>query len=402
MIPKIPVADLIAAAQRYRIDAGALGQAIALGVRDAAAPIPSDAIPSETIVTRTINSTGRAEIAAFLGEHHAAAVASGEGASYFSASMLDAWCADAEFQLAEGNGASIEILARDSASGHTVMYSVSASGVSSEIVIDGSGVEGDGEDAVTCELDLDAVRGASAPLFVRYPGQVSAQPAHLEIDPGSRTYTAESNPEIGNAVPMDVWHRRRLRCGGLPPSIGGAALAGFLADPDLVDLITRVCDGHSDAWDGSNMIGRLTDDASDALQDIERMIDALAVDLGASPDGLAWEAVDYVDASDWEALWPHHLTLAQAAEAALAEAPMAIAGDLDAAMLNRAAQMHRSDDVDRLAVTHLDALLEDGLIRDDQYWQWIAEAIDSAAEAMAALRPGLADQLSDLADRLRD
>ncbi len=201
---------------------------------------------------------------------------------------------------------------------------------------------------------------------------------------------------------MAVWHGIRLRCGSLPPSIVGAALADFLADPDLVNRVARVCDGHSTEWDGSNMVGRLTDDASDALRDIERMIEDLAGSVQASPDLAAWEAAEYVDASDWDALWPRHLTLAQAVEVALADTPVVIAGDLGGAMLDRAAQMYDSDSVKFLAVTHLDALLEDGRITDRDYWQWIAEVITSEADAMADLRPDLADQLSDLADTLSD
>lgn len=70
-----------------------------------------------------VNAVGLAEIHAFLAEHHKL------GGDHFTAEMLLAWAADAEFQLAEGNGASIEIRSWDSVTGHTVTFTVSDAGV---------------------------------------------------------------------------------------------------------------------------------------------------------------------------------------------------------------------------------------------------------------------------------
>ena len=48
--------------------------------------------------------------------------------------MIRAWAQDAEFQLGEGNQASIEIRAFDSISGHTENYTITDAGLDSEIV----------------------------------------------------------------------------------------------------------------------------------------------------------------------------------------------------------------------------------------------------------------------------
>ena len=69
-----------------------------------------------------VNAAGLAEIHAFLAEHHKL------GGDHFTPEMLRAWADDAEFQLAEGNGASIEIRSWDSASGHTETFTVSDAG----------------------------------------------------------------------------------------------------------------------------------------------------------------------------------------------------------------------------------------------------------------------------------
>lgn len=51
--------------------------------------------------------------------------------------MLQAWAADAEFQLREGNPPSIEIRSLDAVSGHTEEYTLSRAGLDCrEIEID--------------------------------------------------------------------------------------------------------------------------------------------------------------------------------------------------------------------------------------------------------------------------
>lgn len=77
---------------------------------------------------RTINAAGIAEIGAFLAERHV------KGTDHFTADMLRAWAADAEFQLAEGNSASIEVNSRDSVSGHAEVFTVSDAGIDTEYV----------------------------------------------------------------------------------------------------------------------------------------------------------------------------------------------------------------------------------------------------------------------------
>lgn len=76
-------------------------------------------------MTKTINAAGIAEIHEFLAANHRL------GGDHFTDSMLRAWAADAEFQLAEGNPPRIEIHSADSVHGHTQEYTVSDAGVDS-------------------------------------------------------------------------------------------------------------------------------------------------------------------------------------------------------------------------------------------------------------------------------
>lgn len=92
----------------------------------------------QVIKYQTINQNGLIEIAEFLGRRFKKAVISGEGAGYFDDSMLAAWAAEAEFQLAEGNPPSIEISGFDSVSGNPETFEVSPEGVDTNYV-DGFG-----------------------------------------------------------------------------------------------------------------------------------------------------------------------------------------------------------------------------------------------------------------------
>lgn len=79
----------------------------------------------------TVNDNGLNEIHRFLATHHRL------GGEHFDRSMLQAWAADAEFQLREGNPPSIEIRSWDAVSGHTEEYTISRAGLDCrEIEID--------------------------------------------------------------------------------------------------------------------------------------------------------------------------------------------------------------------------------------------------------------------------
>lgn len=82
---------------------------------------------AEMLPYQAVNEEGLREIHAFLAENHKL------GGDHFTADMLRAWAADAEFQLGEGNDAGIEIKSCDSVSGHTETYTLSAASVDWQI-----------------------------------------------------------------------------------------------------------------------------------------------------------------------------------------------------------------------------------------------------------------------------
>lgn len=122
-------------------------------------------------------------------------------------------------------------------------------------------------------------------LHRHYPNELNAQPCHLELDLRDGELTADYNPEIGNSVPSTVWHGIVRRWG--IPCITATAANQLMHD--LAPLAQRILDGASVEWDGNNNVGRLTDDAAQAEQELVDFL-AEATDL---------EQVYEQDAADW-------------------------------------------------------------------------------------------------------
>lgn len=117
---------------------------------------------------------------------------------------------------------------------------------------------------------VEELREEIAPLHHQYQGECSAQPAYLELDEDGNI-SADWDGEIGGGTPMSVWNGRSLRW-TLPDALTGEAVAGFVKREDVAALLARIHDGNSIEWDGSNNVGRLNQDASEAQDDLEQLI----------------------------------------------------------------------------------------------------------------------------------
>lgn len=80
------------------------------------------------VTNYSVNEQGLNEIKEFLAGNHK------KGGDHFTRDMLLAWAADAEFQLAEGNPATIEIKSWDSIHGRTQEFTISDAGFDAETV----------------------------------------------------------------------------------------------------------------------------------------------------------------------------------------------------------------------------------------------------------------------------
>jgi len=135
------------------------------------------------------------------------------------------------------------------------------------------------------EITINRVEN-HADLYCKYQGQYNPQPTYIWLDPSDGTMGANSDGEIGGAVPFDVWHgrTRRYHFGNVPTATSANRLM-----EDIKPLVERVCAGYSEYWDGNNTVGKLTDDAEEAETEIENAIAELSDD-----DYLAvWEVAEY-------------------------------------------------------------------------------------------------------------
>ncbi len=133
--------------------------------------------------------------------------------------------------------------------------------------------------------DIDA----RAPLYDRYPREVNPQDAYLWIDLEADTAGWSTNGEIGNAVPVAVWHgvTRRVPCSN---TLTGQQIAELTEE--LRPLIERVCAGGDSEWDGQNWVGAQDDASTDAEADIRRI-------LSETEGGAAvWQADEWLNRRD--------------------------------------------------------------------------------------------------------
>ncbi|MFO0449533.1 MAG: hypothetical protein ACK52I_12885 [Pseudomonadota bacterium] len=76
----------------------------------------------------TLNERGLDEIREFLAINHK------KCGDHFSREMLEAWASDAEFQISEGNPATIELRAYDCIHGCTMQYTISDAGIDAQTI----------------------------------------------------------------------------------------------------------------------------------------------------------------------------------------------------------------------------------------------------------------------------
>lgn len=115
------------------------------------------------------------------------------------------------------------------------------------------------------KTNLESLTGPT-PLYVQYPSQTSPQDAYVEIH-ADGTVNYESNSEIGNAVPVSVWNGRirRIKIPNHFTAQGYQELHDYLM-ADLEILIN----GMDEKWDGNNMVGTLTEEARETLDQLEQ------------------------------------------------------------------------------------------------------------------------------------
>lgn len=128
----------------------------------------------------------------------------------------------------------------------------------------------------------------SEKLYAQYDGQTGPQPCYLYLDPEERKLWCDYEADIGPGTPIPVYHGRLLRW-RIP------ALRQWAADElmtDVADSAVTVCSAYTCEFDGSNLVGEVSDSASDALAEIARA----CAEIDDNPFALYryWEARDWL------------------------------------------------------------------------------------------------------------
>jgi hypothetical protein len=110
---------------------------------------------------------------------------------------------------------------------------------------------------------------AQHPLYWKYPRQTRPQRAVVAIDARDGAILADYDPEVGDAVPMDVYHGHVL-CWHISPYITAEALDELLAT--IQPLAERIIAGYESEWDGQNHVARYDADAQRAIDQIEELM----------------------------------------------------------------------------------------------------------------------------------
>ena len=107
------------------------------------------------------------------------------------------------------------------------------------------------------------------PLYLHYPGQHEPQGAYVQLHPDGEVEFGVSG-EIGNAVSEAVFHGRIVRICGVDPYL---TLKGIdKLHREIRPLLEEIAAGHSVEWNGSNNVGKLTDEADDARDRLDYML----------------------------------------------------------------------------------------------------------------------------------
>jgi len=129
-------------------------------------------------------------------------------------------------------------------------------------------------------------------LYKKYETQSIPQPCFVQLSCDHETLTADWNPEIGNAIPMDVYHKRTLQW--TIPILKEAAADHLLTE--LKPYAEIIIAGYANEYNGSNHVGTYTDIANEAIGEITH----LCAEAHEYEDDLVRDmhAYDYLDDCD--------------------------------------------------------------------------------------------------------
>lgn len=115
---------------------------------------------------------------------------------------------------------------------------------------------------------INALRGSHRPCYKQHPRQSHPQPACIALTEDG-VVKSVVDYDIGGGYPSDVWHGRTLWF-QFPADMTASKIRELVRR--LLPSLERVHAGHEVEWDGHNHVGRLTDDAAAASNEIAEIL----------------------------------------------------------------------------------------------------------------------------------
>lgn len=183
----------------------------------------------------------------------------------------------------------------------------------------------------------------AAPLYFECRGEPYS--AWLYLDENGKCSLETVGP-WENSVPASVWHSRTLTW-SLPAAIKGEALQALLTSDTVLQLLQRVHDGHDVEWDGHNWTGTLDEDAQEADDELEQILEC---DENSSDNWSVWSADEWLFEPSLSEVWPVGKSIEEAAEDIIRDAAenntfCGTTGDVKAALRDKL-RAEMSDDED--------------------------------------------------------
>lgn len=215
----------------------------------------------------------------------------------------------------------------------------------------------------------------SCPLFYRYPTQTSAQPAYVYMDENGNI-TADYNSLIGNATTPEVWFNCTLSW-SVSPKVTGEFLAEFLESDEANELFLAVWNGHSIESNNGKDRGVLDEDASDASDEIQSLLDELS-DPSRGCSLSVWEVSEFLFCANvLEQVWGSGPVSAAVAEtkADAKSQEIYIDGNIKECLLEEALR-YVDEELDGLTADHLGELVRHNYIKQEKADKYAAEFLD--------------------------
>ena len=137
------------------------------------------------------------------------------------------------------------------------------------------------------QIKVSVIEGMD--LWYQYPTETKPQPVYVLLDCGSGQLSADWCGLTGDAVPSTVYHGQVQRW-SIPPLKG--EVANKLLQ-QIQDYAQRVVDGYSSRWNGSKFVVEFDNEATEAIEEIEKVCQEYQEDSSGSI--IVWDACDWYE-----------------------------------------------------------------------------------------------------------